>query len=145
MLQHFRDVIAANMNLSITINLLFAGVIAFGVVYNTARVSLSERSRELASLCVLGFTKAEISLILLGELAAVTLIALPVGTLLGYILTAAIVPLLDSEVFRIPLVIPRQAIGWSAVAVLGAATMSGLLVRRKLDQLDLVGVLKIRE
>ena len=145
MLQRFRDVIAANMDLSITINLLFAGVIAFGVVYNAARVSLSERSRELASLRVLGFTRAEISFILLGELAAVTLVALPVGTLLGYLLTAAIVPLLDSEVYRIPLVIPRQAIGWSATAVLGAAAIFGLLVRRKLDRLDLVGVLKIRE
>jgi putative ABC transport system permease protein len=145
MLQRFRDVIAANMNLSISINLLFAWVIAFGVVYNAARVSLSERSRELASLRVLGFTRAEISAILLGELAAVTLLALPVGAALGYLLTAAIIPLLDSEVFRIPLVIPRQAVGWSLVAVIGAAAASAVLVRRKLDQLDLVGVLKVRE
>ena len=78
-LQSFRDTMAANMNLSILINLIFAGVIAFGVVYNAARVSLSERSRELASLRVLGFTRAEISLILLGELALLTLAALPVG------------------------------------------------------------------
>ena len=78
-LQSFRDVMAANMNLSIFINLVFAGIIAFGVVYNAARVSLSERSRELASLRVLGFTRAEISLILLGELALLTLAALPVG------------------------------------------------------------------
>ena len=70
---------AANMNLTIFINVVFAGIIAFGVVYNAARVSLSERSRELASLRVLGFTRAEISLILLGELALLTLVALPVG------------------------------------------------------------------
>ena len=81
-LQSFRETMAANMNLSILINLVFAGVIAFGVVYNAARVSLSERSRELASLRVLGFTRAEISLILLGELALLTLAALPVGILL---------------------------------------------------------------
>ena len=81
-LQSFRDTMAANMNLSIFINLLFAGVIAFGVVYNAARVSLSERSRELASLRVLGFTRAEISLILMGELALLTLAALPVGAVL---------------------------------------------------------------
>ncbi len=68
-LQSFRDVMAANMSVSIFINLIFAGIIAFGVVYNAARVSLSERSRELASLRVLGFTRAEISLILMGELA----------------------------------------------------------------------------
>ena len=85
-LQSFRDTMAANMNLSIAINLVFAGVIAFGVVYNAARVSLSERSRELASLRVLGFTRAEISLILLGELALLTLAALPVGAVFGYAL-----------------------------------------------------------
>jgi putative ABC transport system permease protein len=79
MLQNFRDTMAETMNLSIFFNVLFAGVIAFGVVYNSARVSLSERSRELASLRVLGFTRGEISLILLGELGLLTLVALPVG------------------------------------------------------------------
>ncbi len=82
-LRSFRETMAANMDLSIFINLIFAGVIAFGVVYNAARVSLSERSRELASLRVLGFTRAEISLILLGELALLTTAALPVGALFG--------------------------------------------------------------
>ena len=90
-LRNFRDVMAANMNLSIGINLLFASIIAFGVVYNAARVSLSERSRELASLRVLGFTRGEISLILLGELAVLTLASLPVGALFGYMLAALIV------------------------------------------------------
>ena len=98
---------AANMNLSIFINLIFAGVIAFGVVYNAARVSLSERSRELASLRVLGFTRAEISLILLGELALLTLAALPFGMLFGYSLSAAIVSSIDSEVYRFPLYASR--------------------------------------
>ena len=74
---------AANMSVSIFINLIFAGIIAFGVVYNAARVSLSERSRELASLRVLGFTRADL-VILMGELALLTLVALPVGGLFGY-------------------------------------------------------------
>ena len=78
-LQSFREAMAANMSISIFFNLVFAGIIAFGVVYNAARVSLSERSRELASLRVLGFTRAEISLILLGELALLTIAALPLG------------------------------------------------------------------
>ena len=77
-LQSFRDVMAANMSLRIFINLIFASIIAFGVVYNAARVSLSERSRELASLRVLGFTRAEISLILMGELALLTVVG-PAG------------------------------------------------------------------
>jgi putative ABC transport system permease protein len=144
-LQSFRDVMAANMSVSIFINLIFAGIIAFGVVYNAARVSLSERSRELASLRVLGFTRAEISLILMGELALLTLIALPVGGVFGYSLSAAIVGMIDSEVYRFPLYVSRQAVALSFLGIIVATVFSGLVVRRKLDQLDLVAVLKIRE
>ena len=144
-LQSFRDVMAANMSVSIFINLIFAGIIAFGVVYNAARVSLSERSRELASLRVLGFTRAEISLILMGELALVTLVALPVGALFGYSLSAAIVGMIDSEVFRFPLYVSRHAVAMAFLGIIAATVFSGLVVRRKLDQLDLVAVLKIRE
>lgn len=144
-LQSFRDVMAANMDLTIGINLLFAGIIACGVVYNAARVSLSERSRELASLRVLGFTRAEISMILLGELAALTFAALPIGALFGYALTTLIVASIESEVYRFPLFITPQAIALSFLGIIAAAAISGLLVRRRLDHLDLVAVLKIRE
>jgi putative ABC transport system permease protein len=144
-LKSFRDVMAANMNLTIFINVLFASVIAFGVVYNAARISLSERSRELASLRVLGFTRTEISLILLGELAILTLAALPIGGLFGYSLTAAIVRSVDSEVYRFPLYVSRAAVAWSFLGIIAAALVSGMLVRRQLDKLDLVAVLKIRE
>jgi putative ABC transport system permease protein len=143
--QSFRDTMAANMNISILINLLFASVIAFGVVYNAARVSLSERTRELASLRVLGFTRAEISLILLGELALLTLAALPVGALIGYGLALAIMESIQSEVYRFPLYVSRQAIAWAFLGIIGAALVSALIVRRRLDRLDLVAVLKIRE
>ena len=145
MLRNFREILAANMNLSISLNVIFAGVIAFGVVYNAARVSLSERSRELASLRVLGFTRGEISLILLGELAVLTVIALPVGTLMGYGMARSIVQALDSEVYRFPLVISRASIAWAFIVTLAATLLSGLIVRRRLDTLDLVAVLKIRE
>jgi putative ABC transport system permease protein len=144
-LQSFRETMAANMNLTIFINLLFASVIAFGVVYNSARVSLSERSHELASLRVLGFTRAEISLILMGELALLTLVALPVGGLFGYALSAAIVQTVQSEVYRFPLYVSRQAVAWSWLGIIAASAVSGLIVRRRLDRLDLVAVLKVRE
>lgn len=143
--QSFRETMAQNMNLMITINVLFAGIIAFGVVYNAARVSLSERSRELASLRVLGFRRAEISMILLGELAVLTLLALPIGVLIGYGLSAAIVQSVDSEVYRFPLVVTRQAVAWACLTVLVASLFSALVVRRRLDHLDLVAVLKIQE
>ena len=144
-LENFRKTMAENMGLMLTLNVLFASVIAFGVVYNAARVSLSERHRELASLRVLGFTRAEISLILLGELAILTLLALPVGAAIGGGLTALLVGSFESEIYRFPLILSVSAIAWSALIVIAASLVSGLFVRRQLDRLDLVGVLKSRE
>lgn len=145
LLENFRRTMAENIGVMLTFNVLFAGVIAFGVVYNAARVSVSERSRELASLRVLGFTRAEISLILLGELATLTLVALPVGALLGHGLTALLVYAFESEIYRFPLVVSARVLAWAALVVVAASLVSGLVVRRHLDRLDLVGVLKLRE
>jgi putative ABC transport system permease protein len=144
-LRNFRDTMAQNMYLQIFLNVMFAGVIAFGVVYNSARVSLSERERELASLRVLGFTRAEISLILLGELAVLTVLALPVGAAIGYLLGQVIMAAFNNEVYRLSFVTSPATIAWSFLVVIAAAAVSGLLVRRRLDRLDLVAVLKIRE
>jgi len=141
-LRNFRETMAENMNLQIFFNVMFAAVIAFGVVYNSARVSLSERSHELASLRVLGFTRAEISLILLGELAILTVAALPFGTLIGYGLGMLIMQLFNNEVYRLSYVVAARTIAWSCLTVIAAAAISALLVRRRLDRLDLVAVLK---
>jgi putative ABC transport system permease protein len=94
---------------------------------------------------VLGFTRAEISFILLGELALVTVAALPLGALLGYGLAVWIVQALDSEVYRFPLIVSRAAVAWAFLTIILATAMSALIVRRRLDRLDLVAVLKIRE
>lgn len=144
-LGNFRDTMAQNMNLQIFLNVMFAGIIAFGVIYNTARVSLSERERELASLRVLGFTRTEISLILLGELAVVTVAALPVGALIGFALGDLIMVIFNNEVYRLSFTVSGATLAWSFLIVMIAALGSGLMVRRRLDQLDLVGVLKTRE
>jgi putative ABC transport system permease protein len=144
-LRNFRETMAENMNLQIFFNVLFAGVIAFGVVYNAARVSLSERSHELASLRVLGFTRAEISLILLGELAILTVVALPVGVAIGYALGLLIMTGFSNEIYRLSYVVAPPTVAWACLTVIAAATISGLLVRRRLDRLDLVAVLKRRD
>lgn len=141
----FRRIMAQNFELITTFNVSFAVIIAFGVVYNAARISLSERSRELASLRVLGFTIAEISLILLGELALLTLLSIVPGLLVGWGLSVFVLLSFSSEVYRIPLVITPANLAWSILTVAAAATVSGLAVRRKLDRLDLVAVLKTRE
>jgi putative ABC transport system permease protein len=124
---------------------ILAAIIAFGVVYNSARISLSERSRELASLRVLGYTRGEISYILLGELGLLTLAALPVGFLLGRGLCAYITKAVESDLFRVPVVLEPATYALGAAVVLISATVSGLVVRHRLDHLDLVGVLKTRE
>ncbi|WP_303907324.1 ABC transporter permease, partial [Thiohalomonas denitrificans] len=127
------------------INVLLAGSIAFGVVYNSARITLSEHARELASLRVLGFTRGEISYILIGELALLTLAAIPLGFVIGYGFAWLIAENLTSELYRIPLVLEATTYGFSATVVLIAALISGEIMRRRLYQLDLVAVLKTRE
>ncbi len=144
-LRNFRETMAQTMNLQIFFNVIFAGIIAFGVVYNSARVSLSERSHELASLRVLGFTRGEISLILLGELAALTVLALPVGAVIGYLLGQLIMSGFNNELYRLSFVIKASTVAWSFLIVVTAAFLSGLIVRRRLDHLDLVAVLKRRD
>ncbi|MFI2809748.1 MULTISPECIES: ABC transporter permease [Microbulbifer] len=141
----FYETLQDSLGTFVFFNTLFAGLIAVGVVYNNARISLSERGRELASLRVLGLTRGEISYILLGELGLLTIIALPLGALLGYLLAATLVMSFDTELFRIPLVIAPSTYGYAALVVLLAALGSGLLVRRRIDRLDLIAVLKTRE
>lgn len=141
----FRDTIAANQMTMQSFTVFFAAIIAIGVVYNTARISLDERSRELATLRVIGFTRGEVSTILLGELAVLTIVAIPLGCLIGYGFCAAMVSGFETELFRIPLVIHPGSYARAALVTGLAAAASGLLVRRRLDQLDLVEVLKSRE
>ncbi|MEZ5565515.1 MAG: FtsX-like permease family protein [Gammaproteobacteria bacterium] len=124
---------------------VFACTLAFGVTYNAARIALSERGRELATLRVLGFTRREISYILLGEVAFLTIIALPAGCLLGYGLGALLLGAFKTELYRIPMAIQMATLGKSVLVIVAATLVSALLVRRRLDRLDLIAVLKTRE
>jgi putative ABC transport system permease protein len=144
-IRNFHDIQAKAMLFFTFIATLMACSIAFGVVYNSARIALSERSRELSSLRVLGYTRGEISYILLGELALITLIAIPLGFFIGYWLCAYISQALASDLFRVPLVIEPKTYSLAAAVVLASASVSGLIVRHKLDHLNLVEVLKTRE
>ena len=127
------------------INALLGAVIAFGVVYNTARISLAERGRELVSMRVLGYTQAEVAYVLLAELALLTLLSLPIGFLIGTGLCQVMTSSLQSDLFRVPLVLSAYTYSFSALVVILSAATSGLLVWRRLHQLDLVEVLKTRE
>jgi putative ABC transport system permease protein len=141
----FRATLAELINYMITFYALFASLLAVGVVYNSARISLSERGRELASMRVLGFTRFETSYVLLGELAALVFVALPLGCLAGYGLAISLTATFDTELYRIPLYIERSTYGFSVAVVVVATFLSSVIVRRRIDQLDLVAVLKTRE
>lgn len=144
-ISNFYEVQAKGMLFFTFIATLMACSIAVGVVYNNARIALSERSRELGSLRVLGYTRGEISYILLGELALIVLVAIPLGFVMGYWLCAYIAKALTSDLFRTAVVIEKNTYALAAAVVLTAASASGLIVRHKLDHLDLVEVLKTRE
>ncbi|MBX3592245.1 MAG: FtsX-like permease family protein [Burkholderiaceae bacterium] len=124
---------------------VFAGVIVAGTIYNSARIALSERGNELASLRVLGFRQREIVAILLGEQALLVAAAIPLGLGIGYAIAAALVPVFDREMFRLPLVITNLTYAWAALAAIVAALLSGAVVARRIGRLDLVAVLKTRE
>ncbi|GGO85247.1 permease [Marinobacterium nitratireducens] len=128
-----------------TVATIFSVVIAVGVVYNSARIMLTERSRELASLRVLGYTRGEISYILLGELALLTLAALPLGFGFGRALCGYIALSAESDLYRVPLILEPSTYAFAALVVLVATLVSSLLVRRRLDKLDLIEVLKTKE
>ncbi len=145
MLRNMQEITARNVRIMSTILTTFAGIIAVGVVYNNARIALSERAWELASLRVLGFTRAEVSALLLGELAIVIAIALPTGMLLGRVLVEIISTALKSDQFHFPVVIRARTYAWAALCVLAAGAASALVVRRRIDRLDMVGALKTRE
>jgi putative ABC transport system permease protein len=144
-MERFYQQTGENMGFMTFILTLFAATIAIGVVYNNARVALSMRSRDLASLRVLGFTRGEISAVLLGELAVQVLLALPIGLWLGTVWARGVMAGVDPEVFRMPVIISTNTYAFAMAVAVGAGIASALLVRRKLDHLDLIGVLKSRE
>ncbi|WP_027948708.1 ABC transporter permease [Haliea salexigens] len=127
------------------IMLAVAGIITFGIVYNAARIAYAERARDLASLRVIGFSRNEVAFVLLGELAVVTLIALPVGSVLGYHLSFAVAAGFSTDLYQIPAQVPAAGYGAAALAVLSAATLSGWLVKRDIDTGDITSALKARE
>jgi putative ABC transport system permease protein len=144
-LQKFRETLAQNITTMITVYAVLAAVIAFGVVYNFARISLSEQGREMASLRVLGFTRGEVSSLLLSELAAIVIIAQPLGWIMGYGIGWAMVRAFSSELYQVPFFIGREVYAYASLIVVIAAAVSGLVVRRRIDKLDMIAVLKTRE
>jgi putative ABC transport system permease protein len=142
---NFRETMGENLAISITVYSALGALIAVGVVYNAARIQLSERAHELASLRILGFSRGQVSLVLLGELLGLALLAIPLGCALGYGFAGLIAWGFSTDMITIPLVVTPATYGYAALVVAGATLASALAVRRRVDRLDLVAVLKTRE
>ena len=144
-LQSFNQILDRSMRTVSVVNVLFACVIAFGVVYNGARIALSERGNELASLRVLGFTRREVTWLLLGEQGVLTLLAVPLGFALGIWTAWLLSRSLNTELYRVPLTFDSATFSFAVLVIVIAALFSGMLVARRINRLDLVAVLKTRE
>lgn len=144
LLDAFRATTARNLLVYTTILTVFAATIAAGVIYNAARIALAERAWELASLRVLGLTRGEVSGLLLGELALELVAAIPIGFGCGFLLAAAIVTMTAPETFSLPVIVWPRTYAYAGITMLVAGVASALVVRRRIDQLDLVAVLKTR-
>jgi len=144
-IQAFYDTMAETILFFIFINTLLGGSIAFGVIYNSMRIALSERTRELASLRVLGFERGEVAYILLGEQGLLTLVAIPLGMLIGLGLCAYLAFKFETDLYRIPLVLGINVYALSALVVILSSVISALMIWRNLAQLDMVAVLKTKE
>jgi len=141
----FWDNIATTILFFAFISTLLGATVSFGVVYNSMRIALSERNRELASLRVLGFERSEVAYILLGELGLLTLAAIPLGMLIGYGLCAYLAFQFDSDLYRVPLVLGLQVYALAGLTVVVSALISGWMIWRNLGHLDMVAVLKTKE
>ncbi len=143
--RNFREVILEGFSTTLVFYLTFAGAIAFGVAYNASRIALSERARDLATLEVLGFTHAETAYILLGELALIAAIAIPLGFMGGWALALGIGEAFSRDDLRLPTEISARSYGMALATFLAALGLSAFFVARRVWRLDLVAVLKTRE
>ena len=143
--QSFRETTAKMMGMLTTLYLTMAVIVAFGVIYNNARISLAERARELATLRVIGLTQREVGAVIVIELALLALLAIPLGLTFGAAFSAGIIQSVNTETVRLPLVYTSYTFTFATLVVVVASVLSALVVLRKLKQLDLIGALKAPE
>jgi putative ABC transport system permease protein len=144
-LSRFRETLAENINMMTSVYISLSMIVALGIGYNSARIQLSERARDLASLRVLGFHKAEVARVLFTELALLALLAQPLGWLIGYWLAWLTIQSFSSDLYTTPFVVERATFARATLVTLGSVLVSAILVRRRIEALDLIAVLKTRE
>ncbi len=141
----FRETLAENISRMTIVYIALSATIAFGVVYNSVRIQLSERGRELASLRILGFTRREVMVILFGEVIVLLAIAIPVGWLMGYALAGLVASGMETDLYRVPLIVNRDTFARSAVVAILSTVASAVILHWRIARMDLIAVLKTRE
>jgi putative ABC transport system permease protein len=141
----FRETLAQNITIMTTVYIVLSAIIAFGVVYNSVRIQLSERGRELASLRILGFTRWEVMVILFGEVIILLALAIPLGWIGGYALAGWVTSGMETDLYRVPLVVNRDTYAKSAVVAILSTAASAVLMNWRIARMDLIAVLKTRE
>ena len=141
----FQETIRQNVTIMTTVYVVISVLISVGVGHNSARIQLSERARELASLRILGFGRAQVSYILVGELMLLAVLAQPLGWLLGRLFTGLMVRGFSSDLYSLPLILRLSTFSFASLVVLSATFVAAMVVRHRLDRLDLVAVMKTRE
>lgn len=142
---NFRTLVAESTSLMRWINSLFATIIAFGIMYNSAIIALAERERELATLRVMGFTHREVLFVLVGEQAILTFLAIPLGVPVGYFFAFLVTRALDTDSHRLPLIVGFHTFAYAAIVVVASAVSASALIERALRRIHLVDALKVKE
>lgn len=143
--QSLRSLFAQGSGFISSLFRVFAVIMAAGIALSTARVTLGEQARDLATLRVLGFDRRETSWVLLGELMVLLFVAIPFGLILGGLLSHWLMSRFETELFSFPVVFDRRTYAQSALAIIAAVSAAALWVRREIDRLNLVTVLKSHE
>ena len=141
----FQELMDRGAGVTRYIMLLVSAIITFGITYNAARIAFSERAHDLASLEIIGMTKGEVGYILLGEMLLVTLVALPLGAMVGYLLTDAIARGFSTDLYTIPAEVAASSVALAGLSVIASALISALFMLRDVYRLDIISALKSRE
>ena len=144
-LKVFHEMTSRSMLATTLVLLIFASIIAIGVMYNTAMIALSERAFELGSLRILGFKKREVFSILAGELTVETIVALPIGCLTGYFFAYLMFTSVETEGFNVPLNISLTTYGIALLTTIATSIISFIILYFKIKSMDLISILKVRE
>lgn len=145
LIQGFHETVGG-MILSFTMILyFFALAIAGAVIYNSARISFSERGWELASMRILGFKVGATFELLFLDIGIQVMLSLVPGLLLGYWLSFLSTHFVQNDTFKFPLVVNLATYGSAVLLLMFAFLVSGIFLYRKVSGLDFSEALKARE